>query len=122
MSLDKPKGSVFSYTVGFVLSLLFTIIPYMLVTQGKASGSGLLFALAVFAVAQVLVQLVFFLHLGQESKPRWHNLAFGFMVMVVVIVVFGSLWIMNNLNYHTMSPQDTDKYIQNEEAITPHAD
>lgn len=114
-------GSMYSYTAGFVLSLFFTLVPYLLVTRGIIYGTGLLAALAVFAVAQVFVQLIFFLHLNKEGKPRLHSLAFGFMVMVVVIVVFGSLWIMNNLDYHTMSPGETDTYIQKEEAITPHA-
>lgn len=115
------KGSTSSYVIGFLLSLLFTIVPYLMVTQDLATGSLRLFALAAFAVAQIFVQLLFFLHLGQEKRPRLHSMAFGFMTMVVVIVVFGSLWIMSNLDYHMMSGHDTDLYIQDQEAITPDA-
>jgi cytochrome o ubiquinol oxidase subunit IV len=117
MSVAK-QGSVFSYSIGFILSLFFTLIPYIMATRDVADDWVVPIALAIFAIGQVFVQLVFFLHLGQESKPRWKNFSFAFMVMVVVILVFGSLWVMNNLNYHTMSPTETNKYIQYEEGIS----
>lgn len=112
------QGSLFSYTVGFVLSLFFTLVPYMMVTRDVVEEWVVLVALAIFALGQVFVQLIFFLHLGQERKPRWKIGSFAFMVMVLVIFVFGSLWIMNNLEYHTMSPSETNKYIQHEEGIS----
>lgn len=118
--MSQHQGSMTSYSIGFVLSLLFTIAPYLLVTEKIISGTGLLFSLAVFAVAQVFVQLLFFLHLNQEKRPYWQRLTFGFMTIIVVIVVFGSLWIMNNLDYHMQHSEDIETYIQNEEAITPH--
>lgn len=116
--MSKAQGSVLSYTTGFILSLFFTLVPYALVTRQVVDGWLIPPALAVFAVAQVFVQLLFFLHLGQERQPRWHGWAFLFMVMVVVILVFGSIWIMVNLDYHMMSPQDTNTYIQHEEGIS----
>jgi cytochrome o ubiquinol oxidase operon protein cyoD len=63
-----------------------------------------------------MVQLVFFLHLGGEGKPRWRLTAFLFMLLVLVILVFGSLWIMYNLDYHmTMSPEELDSQIIEDE-------
>jgi heme/copper-type cytochrome/quinol oxidase subunit 4 len=59
-----------------------------------------------------------FLHLGQEAKPRYQLIAFNFMVLVVLVVVFGSIWIMQNLDYHhddTMKSSDT--YIIKDEGI-----
>lgn len=117
--MSKHQGSMSSYVTGFVLSVLFTLVPYFMVTEKLVSGVALLLWLATFAVAQVLVQLVFFLHLGKEKRPRWHSLAFGFMTVVVVIVVFGSLWIMNNLHYNMMPGDKVDTYIRYEEAINP---
>jgi cytochrome o ubiquinol oxidase operon protein cyoD len=62
------------------------------------------------AVAQLLVQLVFFLHLGREPKPRQNLVVFLFMLLVIGILVIGSLWIMHNLNYHmTMTPKQMDQ-------------
>ncbi len=116
MSKQHP-GSVTSYTSGFLLSIILTLIPFWLVIEGAVSGSSLLVLLALFAIAQVLVQIQFFLHLGQEPKPRWHGTAFKYMVMVVVIIVFGSIWIMNNLHYNMMPGHEVDTYIKDEEAI-----
>lgn len=111
-------GSVASYTIGFILSLVFTIIPYYIVTETTVGGWLLLAILMGFAVAQLLVQVIFFLHLGRESKPRWNLLAFLFMLLVVVIIVIGSLWIMDNLHYNMM-PTEVEEYIFDKEAITP---
>lgn len=110
-------GTLRSYTTGFILSILFTLAPYFIVVNHLLSGWSLGLALAGFAVVQLIVQLVFFLHLGSESSPRWNLIVFLFMLLVLVTVVFGSLWIMSNLNYHQMTPQETESYIEEEEAI-----
>ena len=68
---EAAQGSYASYTVGFILSLVLTVIPYLLVTRFLLEGAALIGALVAFAVAQLVVQLVFFLHLGRESRPRW---------------------------------------------------
>lgn len=114
---DTGQGSPASYMTGYVLSIIFTIVPYLLVVNDVLTGWGLYLMLAGFAIVQLFVQLVFFLHLGRESKPRWNLLVFLFSVLVVVILVFGSLWIMKNLNYHSMTPKATDEYIIQEEGI-----
>jgi cytochrome o ubiquinol oxidase operon protein cyoD len=62
------------------------------------------------AIAQVLVQLFFFLHLGKETRPRWKLAVLLTMLIVLGILVFGSLWIMQNLNYH-MSPDQMNSYM-----------
>lgn len=114
---EAGHGSSRSYIIGYVLSVVFTIAPYLLVVNDVLEGWGLVLMLAGFAIVQLFVQLIFFLHLGRESKPRWNLLVFLFAVLVVVILVFGSLWIMKNLNYHSMTPQDTDKSIIEDEGI-----
>lgn len=102
------------YVTGFILSLLLTVTAYICVINRVLSGKVLLMAVISFALAQFLVQLVFFLHLGNESKPRLNLLVFGFMLLVVSIIVFGSLWIMQNLDYnmmpHQMDEQMLDEY------------
>lgn len=107
-------GSVASYTVGFVLSILLTIVPFTLVMKGLLSGWLLAGALLTFAVGQLLVQLVFFLHMGRESGPRWNLIVFLFMLLVVLIVVVGSVWIMNNLNYNMMPHEMSEQLLQSE--------
>lgn len=98
-SPDAAPGSVRAYTVGFALSLLVTLVAYAIASGNLAHGWTLIYILAGLALLQLFVQLVCFLHLGRESKPRWNLTVFAFAAMVVVIVVFGSLWIMKNLSY-----------------------
>ena len=51
---------------------------------------------------QAIVQLIFFLHIGQEAKPHWETVVFCFTVLVLLIIVIGSLWIMYDLDYRLM--------------------
>ncbi len=108
-----------SYITGFVLSVGLTLMAYFIVIEDKFPGKTLLYLVSTLAVAQLLVQLVFFLHLGRESKPRLNLVMLLFAVMVVVIVVFGSLWIMINLdnNHETMSPKEAGQYLLEDEGI-----
>lgn len=114
---DAGHGSTISYITGFVLSIACTIAPYLLVTKKLLSGTALIGWIVGFALLQLLVQLVFFLHLGRESKPRWNMYAFLFAAMVVLIIVFGSLWIMYNLDYNMMPAHDIEQHIMEEEGI-----
>ncbi|MBL8159519.1 cytochrome o ubiquinol oxidase subunit IV [Candidatus Saccharibacteria bacterium] len=113
---DETKVSAGKYVVGFIMSLALTLAAYFLVT-GQADGGrslsywGLVFILSGLAVCQLLVQLVYFLHLGREARPRWNLMAFFFAVVVVVIVVIGSIWIMGHLNYNMM-PHEMDDYMR----------
>jgi cytochrome o ubiquinol oxidase operon protein cyoD len=70
------------------------------------------------AIAQLLVQLFCFLHLGQESKPRWNLVALVFALFIVVVLVGGTLWIMHNLGHGQMQNASD---IFTEENIFPHA-
>lgn len=99
------------YIIGFVLSLLLTGAAYLLVTEQLLAGGQLVTAIIILAMAQVLVQLFFFLHLGRETRPRWKLVVFGFMILVLGIVVIGSLWIMQNLNYNMMPQHEVDSYM-----------
>jgi cytochrome o ubiquinol oxidase operon protein cyoD len=105
---NNSHGSVGSYVVGFVLSVALTLAAYFAVTHHAFGRTGLIATVCTLAGVQLMVQLLFFLHLGREGKPRFSLWTFVFMLMILVIVVGGSLWIMNNLNYH-MTSQDLQK-------------
>ena len=105
-----------SYVLGFLLSIGLTILPFYLVMSSTVTGNLRIAILLGCAIAQLGVQLRFFIHLGHDEKPRWNRLVLLFAALVVFIVVAGSLWIMNNLNYN-MSPHEVKDYIQHEEAI-----
>jgi cytochrome o ubiquinol oxidase subunit IV len=111
---NTEYGSLRSYVIGFVLSIVMTITAYLLVVgHNSLHRSYIIGAIVGLALLQFIVQLLFFLHLGRETKPRMKLFIFGFMVTVVLILVFGSLWIMNNLNYR-MTPQQIDTYMNNQ--------
>lgn len=112
--------SIRGYVTGFSLSLALTLTVYYLAEHKVFSGNALLLWVGVLAFVQFVVQAYFFLHLGHEAKPRWKQLVFGFMVMVVAIIVFGSIWVMNNLNYHHPdSTKASDTYIIQDEGVKP---
>lgn len=118
-SKTENDATIQRYTFGFAFSLIMTVVPFILAVQHLLEGWQLAACFVAFALLQVFVQLQYFLHIGDESKPRWNLMIFGFMVLVVFIVVFGSLWIMNNLDYHmdSMTPEETDSYIIEDEGI-----
>jgi len=120
--MTESKKLMRSYLIGFILSLGLTLIAFVLTTiqsdfQGRAYPDlPLTVALVTLAITQLIVQLLFFFHLGHESRPRLNTVSFLFMLMVVGIVAFGSLWIMYHLDYNMM-PHEVDTYIQEEENI-----
>lgn len=111
------RGNVTTYIVGFILSLQLTLIAYFLVANQILAGRGLILAIIGLAVTQLMVQLVFFLHLDRESRPRWNFVVFLFMLLVLLILVLGTLWIMHNLDYHAAPTGDVDQYLLQEEGI-----
>ncbi len=108
-SHDAARGSKAAYITGFVISVALTLVAFLLVHIHVAhrheypSDNFMMAVLPALAVVQLFVQMVFFLHLGRESKPRWNAMAFALALIVVLILVIGSLWIMSNLNYRMMS-------------------
>jgi cytochrome o ubiquinol oxidase operon protein cyoD len=111
-----------SYVIGFLFSVMLTLVAYFFVvnhtsTYMPPSSQNFIIAIILaLALAQFAIQLVFFLHLGKESKPRWKLTVFLFMIGIVSIVVFGSLWIMSSLNYR-MTPQQIDTYMNNQDGL-----
>ncbi|MDH1799342.1 cytochrome o ubiquinol oxidase subunit IV [Acinetobacter johnsonii] len=95
-------GNTKQYTIGFILSVILTVIPFGMVMAG-GFGRGIVMAvIAITAVAQVLVQLVYFLHMNSSSEQRWNVIAFIYTVLCIAVLLVGSVWIMNYLHYNMM--------------------
>jgi len=96
-------GSLKSYAIGFVLSVILTAIPFCLV-MGKVFDKSSTTALAVlgFAAVQIVVHMIYFLHLNSKAEGGWTMLALIFTVVVVAIALSGSLWVMYHLNHNMM--------------------
>jgi cytochrome o ubiquinol oxidase operon protein cyoD len=114
---DARHVTFASYVIGFGLSLLCTLSAYVLTVRHALSSHVLAGLVVTFALAQFVVQLMYFLHLGREFKPRWKLVVFVSMLVAVVIIVFGSIWIMANLNYNMMSPSELKHYLRVQEGL-----
>ena len=114
---EPANGTLQTYVTGFVLSISLTLAAYVLVVNHAYSKWTIALAIAALAAVQFIVQLLFFLHLGRESRPRWRLLVFSFMLVVVGILVIGSLWIMYSLNYNhlVMTPRQINTYMQDQD-------
>ncbi len=88
--------------LGVVCSLVLTLVAYFVVVNGGYSRSVILGAILGFGLLQVLLQLIFFLHVGMEPRPYWNLMMFLFMALIAFVIVGGSMWIMNNLDYNVM--------------------
>jgi cytochrome o ubiquinol oxidase operon protein cyoD len=96
-------GSPSSYLIGFGLSVVLTAIPFWLVMSG-ALGDRQLTALAIMALAaiQIVVHMIYFLHMNTRSEGGWTMMALIFTIIMVVIALTGSLWVMHHLNVNMM--------------------
>ncbi|RUW88328.1 MAG: cytochrome o ubiquinol oxidase subunit IV [Mesorhizobium sp.] len=96
-------GSFRSYLIGFVLSVILTAIPFWLVMSGVIDDKqATAIVIMAFAVVQIVVHMVFFLHMNTASEGGWSMLALIFTLILVVIVLTGSLWVMYHLNANMM--------------------
>jgi cytochrome o ubiquinol oxidase subunit IV len=103
--IDRNHGWNISFKppiLGFIFSLILTLAAFRLVMRHHLIGSTLDFVLLGLGALQVLIQLVFFLHLGMWSKPHWNMITFLFMVLIAAVIIGGTLWIISNLNYDMM--------------------
>lgn len=95
-------GSLKAYVKGFITSIVLTAASFLLVITKALTGPILIYTLIGLALIQALCQLLFFLHVGEEPKPRWETLVFYFMVLILLIVAIGSIWIMHDLDERMM--------------------
>jgi cytochrome o ubiquinol oxidase operon protein cyoD len=99
-----PHGSFRSYVTGFVLAVVLTAIPFFLVMARPIESAGYTAAIVLAcALAQILVHMVFFLHMTPKAEDGWLLLSTIFTIVLVVITLAGSLWIVFHLNNNMMS-------------------
>lgn len=96
--------STFSgYMLGFVLSVVLTAIPFWLVMSGTLPSKQITaLVIMAFAVVQIVVHMIYFLHMSPKSENGWTMMALIFTIVMVVIALSGSLWVMNHLNSNMM--------------------
>jgi cytochrome o ubiquinol oxidase subunit IV len=103
---EGTTSGVLLYTVGLVLAVILTATSFWAANTTLLWAPGIPLGLAVLAIAQMGVHLVFFLHITTGPDNTNNVLALAFGVLIVTLVVAGSLWIMANLNDNMMPPAE----------------
>ena len=97
---NHAHGSVKEYVIGLILSIVLTAIPFGVVMAGALGETLSIALIALCAVGQLLVQLVFFLHMNGSSEQYWNTMSAAFSIILVAILIVGSIWIMNHLDHN----------------------
>ena len=100
---EGNHGSVKSYMVGFILSIILTAIPFGLVMFPSLPKNLTVLVVVAMAVIQVVVHLVYFLHMDRSKEQRSNVSTFLFTAMVIALLVGLSLWIMFNIHIEMMA-------------------
>jgi cytochrome o ubiquinol oxidase subunit IV len=99
---EDPSSGPLVYTIGLVLAVILTVTSFWVANTTLLWAPGIPLGLAVLAIAQMGVHLVFFLHITTGPDNTNNVLALAFGVLIVILVVAGSLTIMANLNANMM--------------------
>ncbi|WP_454724600.1 MULTISPECIES: cytochrome o ubiquinol oxidase subunit IV [Cupriavidus] len=100
---DAMHATFGGYMTGFVLAIILTAIPFWLVMAHvfeKSSTTALV--LLGCAAVQIVVHMIYFLHMNARSEGGWTMLALIFTIVLVVIALSGSLWVMFHLDQNMM--------------------
>ena len=101
---ERTRSDIGIYTIGLALAVILTATSFWVANTSLLWAPGIPLGLAVLAIAQMGVHLVFFLHITTGPDNTNNVLALAFGVLIVTLVVAGSLWIMTNLNDNMMPP------------------
>ena len=104
---DAYHATLKGYATGFLLSVILTAIPFWLVMakvlpSPKITG----FVILGFAAVQMVVHMIYFLHMNAKVEGGWSMLALLFTVALVVIMLAGSIWVIYHMNANMMPTPD----------------
>ncbi|HYR35987.1 MAG TPA: cytochrome o ubiquinol oxidase subunit IV [Burkholderiales bacterium] len=103
---EGESSGLLVYTIGLALAVLLTGTSFWVANTSLLWAPGVALGLAVLAIAQMGVHLVFFLHITSGPDNTNNVLALAFGILIVFLVVAGSLWIMADLNTSMMPAMD----------------
>jgi cytochrome o ubiquinol oxidase operon protein cyoD len=90
------------YMIGFALSVILTIIPFWLVMGNVLAPETTKWVILAFAGVQLIVQMMYFLHLNSKAEGGWNMMALILTIVILVIVMAGSIWVMHHMNTNMM--------------------
>ena len=90
------------YTIGFTLAVILTVIPFWLVMGNILDPGTTRFVIMGFAAVQLVVHMVYFLHMNSKSEGGWNMMALILTIVLLGIVLSGSIWVMYHMNVNMM--------------------
>lgn len=100
---EGPHSTFSGYMIGFMASVILTAIPFWLVMADVfTSRNATVIVILGFALVQILVHMVYFLHMNFHSEGGWNMLSLMFTLLLVFITLAGSLWVMYHMNVNMM--------------------
>lgn len=105
-----PHATLGGYLTGFVLSVFLTAVPFWLV-MGEVFEKTSTTAIVILLIGavQIVVHMIYFLHMNAKSEGGWNMLSLMFTLVLVVITLTGSLWVMFHLNSNMMPTMQHDR-------------
>ncbi len=103
---EEPHGSRKDYLIGFVLAVVLTAIPFWLVIARPLASQPTALIIMAFAAVQMVVHMIYFLHMNRRAQGGWSIMALLFTVVIVLIALSGSLWVMYHMNANMMPGMD----------------
>ena len=91
------------YLIGLGFAVILTLGSFWASASPEIYGPGVPVLLGVLAIAQMGIHLVFFLHITSAPDQTNNFLALAFGIFVTGVVVFGSMFILDNMNHSMMS-------------------
>lgn len=98
---NHAHGSKKSYLIGLTLSLVLTVIAFAAVMIAKELSLLLGFIIVLTAVAQIIVQVVFFLHMDGSRSQSWNYLTGIYTLIILLVIILGTMWIFYHLHINT---------------------
>ena len=100
---DGPHSTFSGYMIGFFLSIILTAIPFAVVMGDVFDNSNTTVAvIAFFAVVQIIVHMVYFLHMNGKIEGGWTLMSTIFTIVFVAVTLAGTLWVMFHMNANMM--------------------
>ncbi|WP_237215853.1 cytochrome o ubiquinol oxidase subunit IV [Ruegeria lacuscaerulensis] len=86
------------YVVGYGGSLVLTLIVFIIAYVFGIKTTGVYLTIGLLGLAQLIVQLVYFLHIDRRRSSREDLDLVLFSTLVLLIIIVGTVWIMGNLS------------------------
>ena len=107
---EEPHGTLKEYLTGFILSVILTAIPfYLLMGDVSWSKATIAFVVIAFAAVQMVVHMIYFLHMTPKSEDGWTLTSLVFTLILVVITLAGSLWVMYHMDNNMMPKHEASQ-------------